>query len=110
MSTYTVTDDQIRALRQEAGQAGDTAQVALCTRALEGSRWARGRCATAIRAAQGASGHRSGPTATEARRRELGTAQLKVRLPLATIERLKAEAGRRDVSLATLVATAIDRL
>ena len=47
-----VTDEQIAGLRDAAGCAGDSAQVALCTAALAGDREARRRCAEAIDAAQ----------------------------------------------------------
>ncbi len=36
-ATYEVTDEQIRALRAEAAEAGDLAQVALCDLALHGT-------------------------------------------------------------------------
>lgn len=48
----TVTDQQIRALRTEAGAAGDMAQVQLCTDALAGVYSARALCAEAITAAR----------------------------------------------------------
>jgi len=35
-TTETITDEQIRALRQEAGEAGDTVQRVLCDVALTG--------------------------------------------------------------------------
>jgi hypothetical protein len=41
-------DERIEALRDEAGQAGDLAQVALCNRALEGDQDARVECARVI--------------------------------------------------------------
>lgn len=47
----TITNAQIAALRTEAAAAGDTAMVAVCTRALAGSARARAVCARAIRAA-----------------------------------------------------------
>jgi hypothetical protein len=47
-----VTDEQIAGLRDAAGCAGDSAQVALCTAALAGDVEARRRCAQAIDAAQ----------------------------------------------------------
>lgn len=43
-----VTDEQITALRNEAATAGDLAQVAVCDRALAGSRRARRECARII--------------------------------------------------------------
>ncbi len=46
--TYTVTDEQIDALRAEAGQAGDVAQVAICDSALDGDDTARAECARVI--------------------------------------------------------------
>lgn len=48
----TITDQQIRMLSQEAGQAGDMKQVAICNRALAGSARARRECARVIRAAR----------------------------------------------------------
>jgi hypothetical protein len=55
----TLTDEQIEALQREAGQAGDEAQVAICERALDRSRYstavretARRECARVIAAAQ----------------------------------------------------------
>lgn len=47
-----ITDEQIRALRAEAGAAGDAAQVAICNRALDGSDAARMTCARVIRDAE----------------------------------------------------------
>lgn len=44
----TLTTDQIRQLRTEAGQAGDLDQVALCDKALAGDREAREECARVI--------------------------------------------------------------
>ncbi|HET9554378.1 MAG TPA: hypothetical protein VFP50_15555 [Anaeromyxobacteraceae bacterium] len=44
----TATDEQIQALRAEAGAAGDLAQVELCDRALAGDASARVRCARVI--------------------------------------------------------------
>jgi hypothetical protein len=48
-----VTDEQIEALRAEAGQHGDLAQVDLCDKALAGDAEARARCAAVIAYAQG---------------------------------------------------------
>ena len=48
LMTATVTDEQIRALRHEQGCAGDTAQVAICDRALDGDDTARAECADVI--------------------------------------------------------------
>jgi hypothetical protein len=48
-TAQTIIDDTIMALRVEAGQAGDTAQVAICDRALSGSQRARAECARVIR-------------------------------------------------------------
>ena len=47
-----VTDTALKALRREAGQAGDAAQVDLCERAEYGDAIARALCARAIDAAQ----------------------------------------------------------
>lgn len=48
--TETMTlQEQIERLRQEAGQAGDSAQVAICDRALAGSARATAICARIIR-------------------------------------------------------------
>lgn len=44
----TITTEQIEALRTEAGAAGDSKQVELCTRALDGDADARRECATVI--------------------------------------------------------------
>lgn len=43
-----VTDEQIEALRSEAGVAGDLAQVAVCDRALDGDEAARRECQRVI--------------------------------------------------------------
>lgn len=51
-----VTDEAIRALRNEAAEAGDTAQVGLCDRALLGDAASRTRCERAICAAWAAAG------------------------------------------------------
>lgn len=50
--TIEITDEQIEALRTEAGEHGDLAQVELCDAALGGDEAARARCERAIRAAQ----------------------------------------------------------
>lgn len=47
-----ITEQQISNLRDEAGQAGDLAQVALCDRALDGDDAAIAECARAISEAQ----------------------------------------------------------
>ena len=47
-----VTDDSIRALHAEAGTAGDSGQVALCDRALDGDASARAECVRVIREAR----------------------------------------------------------
>lgn len=44
-----------------------------------------------------------GATLSEARRRELGTAQLKLRLPITTVRKLKAEAKRAGVGVSAYV-------
>lgn len=49
----TITDDQITALRDEAGVAGDLEQVALCEQALAGDDEARLECVQVIRDAEG---------------------------------------------------------
>ena len=46
-----ITDDQIEALSNEAGAAGDLEAVRLCDRALEGDTDARNECANMIAAA-----------------------------------------------------------
>lgn len=46
--TMTITDTQIEQLSREAAEAGDLHQVALCERALAGSRSARRVCAKVI--------------------------------------------------------------
>ena len=52
MSTNTsdpgISDEQIRALRDEAGRAGDLDMVSACDRALDGGEQARRRCAHVI--------------------------------------------------------------
>lgn len=47
-----ITTAQVEALEQEAAQAGDDAQVAICRRALDGSQRAWRECQRVIRAAQ----------------------------------------------------------
>jgi hypothetical protein len=47
----SISDEQIQALRIEAGEAGDLRQVAICDRALDGSARARRKCAGVIAAA-----------------------------------------------------------
>lgn len=47
---FVLDDAQIRALRTEAGQHGDAAQVAICDRALSGDTEARRACFDAIAA------------------------------------------------------------
>lgn len=47
-ATADIDDDQIRALRAEAGSAGDAAMVAICDRALEGDDEAIEACVEAI--------------------------------------------------------------
>jgi chorismate mutase len=44
----SLTEEQIEALRAEAGEAGDQAMVAICDRALAGSASARDECAEVI--------------------------------------------------------------
>lgn len=51
-----ITDAQIEALRTEAGGAGDSAQVAICDRALQGDESARAECARVIADAQAMAG------------------------------------------------------
>lgn len=45
---HWLESDRIEALRDEAGAAGDSAQVAICDRALEGDREALAECARVI--------------------------------------------------------------
>lgn len=52
-TTIEITDEQIEALRDEAGQAGDLEQVSLCREALNGDEQARKACEQAIRNGQG---------------------------------------------------------
>ncbi len=47
-----ITEAQIEALRQEAGEAGDTEQVAICDRAQEGDEDALTECSRVISAAR----------------------------------------------------------
>lgn len=47
-----VTDEQIEALRDEAGAAGDDAQIAICDSALSGDRAARAECVCVLADAQ----------------------------------------------------------
>mgnify|MGYP006921368559 CR=1 FL=1 len=47
-----VSDEQIEALRREASEAGDAAQVAACNKALDGDAEARRECARVIQAAR----------------------------------------------------------
>lgn len=44
----TVTAEQIRALRTEAREAGDTVQALLCTLALDGDESAKADCVAVI--------------------------------------------------------------
>lgn len=44
----TITDEQIEALRSEAGSAGDSEMVAICDRALAGDQGEREECARVI--------------------------------------------------------------
>lgn len=50
--TEPITDEQIRALRTEAGAAGDEEMVILCTDALDGDEAARTICEITIAAAR----------------------------------------------------------
>lgn len=54
MTTGPVTDTDIEALRTEAGEAGDRAQVALCREALAGDETARAECVAVILEARAA--------------------------------------------------------
>lgn len=45
----TITDEQIEALRSEAGVADDQKQIAICDRALDGDDAARAECVRVIR-------------------------------------------------------------
>ena len=49
-ATDTLTDTMIRALRDEAGAAGDTLMVKACSMALEGDKECRENCADIITA------------------------------------------------------------
>lgn len=44
----SITDEQIRSLRDEAGEAGDLAMVTICDHALNGDLDARMECAYVI--------------------------------------------------------------
>lgn len=44
----SITTEQVRVLRDEAGQAGDTEQAAICTAALDGDEAARAECERVI--------------------------------------------------------------
>ena len=48
MSDQEITDEQLEALKIEAGAHGDSDQVSLCIRALAGDAAARAACAQAI--------------------------------------------------------------
>lgn len=48
MKTQRITDTQIRALRNEAGETGDLEQIEICDRALSGDEDAREECARVI--------------------------------------------------------------
>jgi hypothetical protein len=53
MSNETkITTDQIEALRQESGEAGDSEQVAICDRALAGNQDALRECFRVINEAR----------------------------------------------------------
>ena len=52
MSNDKITDEQIEQLQSEAIAAGDHAQTAICSVALEGDRHARAECARFIRDAR----------------------------------------------------------
>jgi hypothetical protein len=52
MTTTTITDEQIEALRTEAMAAGDAEQVAICDRASTGDEPSRVECARVIAAAR----------------------------------------------------------
>ena len=47
-----ITDTDIQQLKNEAAQAGDIEQVAICDRALDGDEAARAECAEVIEDAQ----------------------------------------------------------
>lgn len=51
-TSETITTEQIQALRSEAGQHGDLAQVAICDTALTGDVTAIAICASVIMAAE----------------------------------------------------------
>jgi hypothetical protein len=48
MTHINVTDDQIKALRIEAGAAGDARMIVICIQALDGDIKARAKCARVI--------------------------------------------------------------
>jgi hypothetical protein len=52
MNHPEISDEQIRALRDDAGSAGDLKQVKVCDRALGGSARARRECAEVMAYAQ----------------------------------------------------------
>lgn len=52
LTAETITDDQIRALRREAGEAGDVAMAELCDSALRGNADHRAHCAHVINTAR----------------------------------------------------------
>lgn len=47
-ATHELSDERIRSLRDEAGAAGDTSTVVICTAALAGDTAARARCVEMI--------------------------------------------------------------
>lgn len=53
MTSIIITNDQIAALSDEAGIAGDLAMVEICRAALDGDDAARAKCERVIRNAQG---------------------------------------------------------
>lgn len=50
LTAATITDDEIRALADNAGTAGDLEQVEICEAALAGNESARAECAKVINA------------------------------------------------------------
>ena len=52
LESLTVTDEQLTALREEAGAAGDTGMMILSGKALDGDECARLACAEAINSAR----------------------------------------------------------
>ena len=52
MRTTDITDEQIEALRAEAGEAGDPVMIEICDNALAGDDFARAACAEVIADAQ----------------------------------------------------------